>query len=239
MFEILEQLAGNNEQLVGEISKIKSTFETMSGEITKQDQKLKEVISKRDQYKDIVKTTKSVLGLKEEDQINSDTIKSVFETFKTNRDENSIKEIKNLEEAIQNKQSQYEQELNQYKNQILNTKLELEIHKTTAGINAVNAKAHEIIIAELLKGASYNGESISYTNQDGTVARNNGLPITLAQKLEQIKGSEDFNFLFKADNKSGSGLQTGNNTNGKQNLSKAQQYFMNQAKAKGINVNLS
>lgn len=238
MFENLITLAGTNEALVTEINVIKTNYEKMSSEVSTQDQKLKEVISKRDQYKDIVKTTKSLLGFKEDEQITSDNIKSVFETFKSNKDENALKEIKNLEDAIKEKQSKYEQELSQYKNEVLNTKLELELHRTTAGINAVNAKAHEIIVAELKKGATFNGETISYLNEDGTIARQNGLPISLSQKLESIKASEDFGFLFKADNKSGSGMQT-SNSQGTGNLSKAQQYFLNQAKQKGISVNLS
>lgn len=248
MFEALEQQLEGNEAALTELQKVKENYTNLSGEVGTLEAKLNDSISKRDKFKGFSQIVKSKLGFEEGEELSEDTItakiNSLLEGTKKEGDNKSNiykAEIAKLEEELGRQKGSFEQEINVYKNDMLNTQIDLQLFKNSAQINAVNAKAHEMIMSELKKGVSFEDGKLIFKNEDGTTARKNGVPLTLKDRIEDLRSNEDLAFLFKSDAKSGSGTQTVSTsgaTNGGKELSAATKEYLARAAQLGINVQL-
>jgi hypothetical protein len=245
MFGTLRSLLVGNDAALAELGNVEAAYNKVAGEITVIEGKLTDAITKRDKYKGFAKSVKDQLGIEEGEELSSETLSSKISVLTSSKDatiqekERLFKlEMTKLEDVIKQKDEAIVNVSNDANTKALNTAIELELYKTTAGISAVNERAHAMIIQELKSGATIEDGVIVFKNADGTTNRTNGIPTTLAGKLEAIKTSEDMSFLFKASVNSGSGTQT---TSGKTTMPGVSDFASKkiaEAKLKGINISL-
>lgn len=243
MFKTLLELLKDNQEALAEAKKIQSNYDTLSSEVATLEAKLNEAITKRDKYKRFTKSVKNKLNIEEGEELNDDTLNTKFNSILDSKEKDISEkekiyklEIEKLEKEIEKSKEEAQQEVVRVNKNVLDSKLELELYKTTTGINAVNKKASQIIIDELKNGATFEDGKIVYKDKDGTTIRKNGVALTLSQKLEDIKSSEDYSFLFKSNASSGSGLNTGNNSNSNSNESEFTRRKREQAAKLGISI---
>lgn len=207
MFENLIKLLGDNSAAIAEVTKIQANYNSLSTEVETLESKLSDSIVKRDKYKTFVRSTKAKLGIAEGEDLNDETLTAKIANLSTVEvDEVSKLEVAKLEKSITDLTAGYEGKLKDASTNALNTQLEIELYKTTAGINSVNTTAQTMIINQLKEGATFEDGKIVYKANDGTTVRKDGIALTLSSKLDSIKNSEETKFLFKSEAKSGSGM---------------------------------
>ena len=245
MFEALQKLLVENPGALAELSKIKGNYDSLSTEVSTLEGKLSEAITKKDKYKNFTKSVKGKLGIEEGEELTEDTLNSKIEVLKeslgatSGEKEKVLKlELLKLEEAVKTAKLEAQDEVARVNGSVLESKLELELYKTTSGVSAVNERAHKMIIDELKAGAVFEEGKIVFKGQDGTTVRQNGVAMTLNEKLEGIKSSEDMSFLFKSDAKSGSGTHTGDSGTGTEGMSQFAKDKIAKARAAGIDIKL-
>lgn len=243
MFKTLKSLLSDNKEALAEIAKIENSVGSVAEEITILEGKLSEAISKRDKYKNFVKQVKDKFKIEEGKELNEDTLNSVLSNIDKSKNQklSEVEEIlkldiSKLEKEVEKKELEIESLKNQTQQTVLETKLDLELYKTTSGIEAVNKKANDIIIGELKNGATIEDGKIVFKESDGTTLRKNGIPMSLSDKLEEIRSSEDYSFLFKSSVNSGSGYQSTNSINTNSNMSEFTRRKLEQARAEGLDI---
>lgn len=160
--------------------------------------------------------------LNEKDHLLNEIEKVRNDKTKNAGDEVFKKELEILESKLKEKNDLFESLKTEKESVILNHNLEIELLKNSASLNAVSGKALEIIYAELKKDAHYENGKIVYKNVDGTAIRKDGISIDLAAKISMLKENEDYQFLFKNDTVSGTGIITNSSsTNSSFNKSKS------------------
>jgi hypothetical protein len=92
--------------------------------------------------------------------------------------------------------------MNQYK-------IERGLNDLGASSEVNGSKAYDILLSEVTSNASFDGDTLVFRANDGTTIRNaDGTPMSLADRYNQLKDSDELKFLFLADKqKSGSGTQ--------------------------------
>jgi len=221
MWETLLKELSDNPTALAEAKKLQGNYNTLSSEVATLEGKLTEAITKRDKYKNFTKSVKGKLGFEEGEELSDEVLESKVSGLLTNAGQSATDkekiaklEIIKLEETINNLNNDLITAKNGNSKAVLDSKLELELYKTTQGVSAINPKANQMIIDELKSGATFEEGKIVFKGKDGTTVRKDGVALSLSQKLEDIKASEDYSFLFKADVNSGSGTQTGNTKGG-------------------------
>jgi len=242
MWENLLKLLSDNPTALAEAKKIQINFNSLSTEVSTLEGKLSEAISKRDKYKAFTKEVKGKLGIEEGEELNTATLDEKVTGLLANAGQSATDkekiaklEILKLEDTINSLNTDLTKAKAGNSQAVLDSKLELELYKTTSGVNAINPKAHSMIIDELKAGATFEEGKIVFKGTDGTTVRNEGVALTLGSKLEQIKASEDYSFLFKANVNSGSGTHTGNE-GGNNDVSEFTRKKLEQAAKLGIKL---
>ena len=200
----LRALVSDNAEAVklidGVETNMNSNVETINGLETK----VGNIVETRDKYKGYLNNVKSKLGL---EKLNDETLLAVANS-KKGGDEANLAEIENLKTQIDSISAQSGQELEALKSQLNNTLFDKELLRLGVSANAVNDKALDMIMSELKSGVDIADDgSISYKKPDGSTIYNGSTstPMGVMDRLEEIKASENYSFLFKADNKGGGG----------------------------------
>lgn len=170
---------------------------------------------------------------------NVDDLEKLPEAIKTQNTDTQSKELKSLEKLLQVKESELVKQKQEYESKIFDKDMDLELFKRSATLNTINDEANLIAISHLKKGASFENGVVVYKNDDGTLVRKNGLPLTIDDKIAELK-SGSLSFLFKNDSKNGSGI---NITQGASNtsvndtgLSDFSKQFLDKARSQNINI---
>ena len=104
-----------------------------------------------------------------------------------------------------------------YTSTINKYKIEKSLTALGATSDTENSKAYDILLTEVTDGAYFDDEgSIGFKANDGTTVRNvDGSPMSLSDRYNIVKDSDDFQFLFKTKrSKSGSGSSGGSKGGG-------------------------
>jgi chromosome segregation ATPase len=217
VFANLKTLVGDNKEALAEIGKIETNYNTLSQEVSTFEAKLNDIKQSRDKYKAKLAAFKKNLGFEEGEEISEEKISEKLGKVKgevkqeASEVEKQLRaEIAQLEKTIEELKGTYETKIQEKDKTVLEKQIDLELYKTSSDLNTINKKAHEIVLKELKKGLSFEEGKLVYKNEDGTTLRKNGVAMSLKEKLEEIKSSEDYSFLFKSEAQSGSGLKTGN-----------------------------
>lgn len=197
-----------NEELITAVSKLENTFTENVSRIGSLEKDLQKAIEKRDRQAQLVKSTFGI------DEISEKALNSLVD--KTANPDDTLKaENDKLASMIEAIKSEKDSVLNEYKSMQNKYKIEKTLTSLGAVSEVANTKAYDILLGEVSKGLAFddNGNPI-FKADDGTTVRNSdGSPLTLADKYEQLKTSDEFKFLFKASkSKSGSGANQGANS---------------------------
>jgi hypothetical protein len=187
--EVLKQVNSLIEQ---EINKYK---EAQSKQMNTIDN-LKKIIEQKD---DEVITIKNIIGIDKDTPINAELIKS---KFKDDKDLSKIEAkyneiITELNKKFEVKENEYKQELETLANEKRNLILEGKI-KNIPNINPQDG-ALDDIVRYLKENATIDDitDNILYKNGDDIIRNEKGLPLTIEEKLTQLKNTKKY--LFKTD----------------------------------------
>lgn len=199
-------------------------FNTVKTELESKDKKLVDAIATRGKYKDFTKTVKSKLGFEEGEELSEEILSSKIDgltkkiTSKSSEVEDIYKkDIENLQNQLKENQKTFEEQLAARDSDIFNIKFQNRSAQAMKGMKLVNERAYDMIHGELSANAKFDAElnDFVYRNADGTVKRNSdGTAMTVEQRAEEIRTSDDFSFLFAAPENSGSGTQQAQDTSG-------------------------
>lgn len=187
--EVLKQVNSLIEQ---EINKYK---EAQSKQMNTIDN-LKKIIEQKD---DEVITIKNIIGIDKDTPINAELIKS---KFKDDKDLSKIEAkyneiITELNKKFEVKENEYKQQLENLANEKRNLILEGKI-KNIPNINPQDG-ALDDIVRYLKENATIDDitDNILYKNGDDIIRNEKGLPLTIEEKLTQLKNTKKY--LFKTD----------------------------------------
>jgi hypothetical protein len=233
--ELLEKLKAANidsTELQGFISK----YQAMEQEVSQSDSKLSALTNELKNTKGKINSIYKRIGVDKDEDLDNK-----LKSLNNNNNNNNSKEIKNLENLIREKEKELQTQKASYESALFDKDLNLELYKRSAALNTINKEAHSIVIQKIKEGAVLENGQIVYKNEDGTFIRKNGLPLSIDDKITELK-TGDMSFLFKNDSKNGSGVTSGDlsqkttastNTEGMSDFSKT---FLDRAKKANINI---
>ena len=200
--ELLEKLAveSNNAEIINAVGSVKESYRTNVERLSFLEKDIKKAVEKRDEQSQLVKNK---LGIKE---LSEEALEEALSKLKGNSSNDG--EIKNLTTMVEMLKTEKEAIEASYKSKINSYKIERALSDLGAREEAEGKKAYDIILNEISDGIEFdeNG-NIVFKAKDGTTVRNtDGSPISLADKYNQLKDSDELSFLFKKKrSKSGTG----------------------------------
>jgi len=183
------------------IANFQTTFTNTLGKVSSLEKDLKVAAEKRDQLKT---TIREATGLEE---ITTDALKSVLSNGNDEKAEIYQKEIQQLQEKLGQSASAVDEVSQKYEAKIFNLQMDRAANMLGAHDEVHGKHAYETVLKELARGAHFNDDgTITYKNEDGTTAYGtNGKELTLQGRYEQLKGDDDFAYLFKSQFITGGG----------------------------------
>lgn len=217
-FEQLKAIIGDNAEAKTIIDSLESASTNNVAKINDLETKFNEAKNGRDSLKNLIRET---TGL---DEVNADSINDFVTKLKSTKgDEKLTAEIDNLKGLIEKANGEKESIVSEYESKLQNMALTNSLRDLGIGSLAVNPLAEKMMLEHLKEGASLDGDKIVYRNADGSTMYNGTNVLTPADKLEQMKTSDDWKAFIKGDVNSGSGARESNgnaNNNIKTNGSK-------------------
>ena len=217
MFEQLKTLLVSNSEALALITKAENTFNSVKSELETKDSKLVDMKKSRDKFKGMVKTVQSEFKI--DGDLTGDTLAEALATYKdgfnknaTERENELQNEIKALESSMKKNQAKFDSDLLSKEEEIFNERFETQVAQSMVGMDVINENAGKMVMGEIRNGASFDKETKTfvYKNADGTTKRNSdGTPQTISDRMKAVSTSDDFSFLFKANNANGSDTATG------------------------------
>jgi len=202
-----------NEQLQTAVAGLESSTNDNIGRINSLEKDLQKSIDKRDRQAQLVKSTFGV------DEITEDSLMSVLSS-KGNPDDALRAENDKLVSLVESLKAEKDTLSNEY----TATQNKYKIEKSLIDLGAVNdtasKKAYGILLDEVSKGfvVDDSGDMVLKANDGTTVRNNDGSPMSLGDRYNMIKDSDEFSFLFNQKKpKSGSGA-TGGSKGGSKNV---------------------
>lgn len=192
-----------SENTLNTIKKLETDLETTKLELSKLEVINKDVIESRDKIKQLNNLFKKELSFDENQEITENVIKEKIDK-KTTTDKLEIRAVEN---QIIKLKTEYEQELKNKEETLFKKDIDLEILKNGQKINCISPIALNVIMNELKKDAIIEDNKIIYKS-NGEIIRKDGLPITLVDKIEELKKDENYKGFFIAETQSGSGFKS-------------------------------
>jgi hypothetical protein len=187
--EVLKQVNSLIEQEINKYKEVQSKqMETINN--------LKKTIQQKDNE---IITIKDIIGIDKDTPINAELIKSKFKDDKDlTKIESKYNEIiAELNKKFEAKENEYKQQLENLTNEKRNLILEGKI-KNIPNINNQDG-ALDDIVRYLKENATIDDvtNNIVYKNGDDIIRNDKGLPLTIEEKLNQLKNTKKY--LFKTD----------------------------------------
>ena len=201
--ETVKKLAeeSGNEDLLSAVASLEENTTQNVNRIQSLEKDLQKAIEKRDRQSSIVKNTFGI------DEITEDTLKSIVEK-QTKPDEVLKAENENLLNTANTLKSEKEKLEQDFTNVQKQYKIEKSLLNLGANGELASQKAYDILLNEVSNGLSFDdNDKIVFKANDGTTIRNSdGSPMSLEDRYDAIRNSDEFQFLFKSKkSKSGSG----------------------------------
>ena len=203
--EVLEKFAqeNGNEELLNAVKGVKGSMGANLDRMSYLEKELQGTISKRDRQAELVKAKLGLEELTEEalDKAMSGKAKAGSAEFEA--------EKRKLEDMVSMLQTEKESLNSKHKSVMNQYKIERGLNDLGASSEVNGSKAYDILLSEVTSNASFDGDTLVFKANDGTTIRNtDGTPMSLADRYNQLKDSDELKFLFLADKqKSGSGTQ--------------------------------
>ena len=213
MFENLETIVGDNSQAMEALSGVKEQFnstverlQTQEQKIAEYDGKMNEIIQSRDKVKNTVRET---LGINE---ISRDAILDKIKGMGDSEIKRAYEDqLSSFKKENGSKVDELTNQLNTYESEIKNLKMSNNIAKTEVMGQVKGERAADILLSELSKGAEFAEDgSVIYIGSAGERILNkaNGEPMTLEDKIVELKQDPSYSFLFESRFLSGGGAPT-------------------------------
>jgi len=210
--EALQQFIGDNPQALEVFNAAKTQFDGTVGKLqeyetkfAQQETKMADIVTNRDKLKNTVRDT---LG------INEVSKEAIIEKM-ANTGDAQLKAT--FEQQLQEVKSNSGQKIDEltaklggYESDLRNAKLQLAISKTDIMGQTQGEKATEILLGLLADNAEFNEDgSVKYVGAAGeTVLNAQGNPMSLEDKINGLKASKEYDFLFQSRFLNGGGAPT-------------------------------
>lgn len=194
-------LSDNSEaqQFVSSLAEKAENATQLTEKVNSLELKANEAINSRQQLKELIKNT---TGLSE---VSEDALKSLLGN-KLKGDDKSIAEINNLKKLLEEASNESKNISQTYEQKLQKLALDNALANAGLGANVANEAMYGIVAQLVKDGATYENDSIVYKNADGTTKYgNNGKPMTINDRVAELKSDTNYAGLFKLDVKSGSG----------------------------------
>lgn len=202
MFEQLKKFLEGNEEGLKLVGSLESAQNELVNKVNSLEAKFEEAKTTRDKVKAQLREVKDSLGL---ENVDKDSLAKLLE----DKDPQAVKELENLKTQLSSISKEKEDEVSQLKSKLTDYVMRTELSKTGLAQDALNSTMYSFLEKAALEGATYSDETgIVFKNPDGTTVYNGSQPMTLSDKVEKLKGSDDFAPMFKATVRSGSATKT-------------------------------
>lgn len=203
--EVLEKFAqeNGNEELLNAVKGVKGSMGANLDRMSYLEKELQGTISKRDRQAELVK---SKLGLEE---LTEEALEKALSSKTKTGSAEFEAEKRKLEDMVSMLQTEKESLTSKHQSVMNQYKIERGLNDLGASSEVNGSKAYDILLSEVTSNASFDGDTLVFRANDGTTIRNaDGTPMSLADRYNQLKDSDELKFLFLADKqKSGSGTQ--------------------------------
>lgn len=191
--EMLEKFASesNNSEVIGAVEIVKKSYKENVDRLSFLEKDIKRAVEKRDEQSQLVRNK---LGIKE---LSEEALDEALSKLKG--DKSNDGEIKNLATMVEMLKTEKEAVEASYKEKINSYRIERALNELGAREDSEGTKAYDIILGEIRQGASFDEDGeIVFRAKDGTTIRNSdGSPVSLADRYNQLKDSDELSFLFK------------------------------------------
>ncbi len=199
-FKELKEMLSDNTDALELVGSLESTFNTNVSTINALETKFQEAKVGRDSAKSRLKEVQGYLGV---DELSQEAIEAIV---KSKPDEKSALEIQNLQKQLADATTVNETQAKEFQDKFQGMALERELTTLGASANVANAQALQILTEQLKASAVFNDDgTVSYSNADGTTRYVNGKPMTISDRLSELQGDDNWNFIFKSTVKPGGG----------------------------------
>jgi len=204
--EVLEKFAqeNGNEELLNAVKGVKGSMGANLDRMSYLEKELQGTISKRDRQAELVK---SKLGLEE---LTEEALEKALSSKTKSGSAEFEAEKRKLEDMVSMLQTEKESLTSKHQSVMNQYKIERGLNDLGASSEVNGSKAYDILLSEVTSNASFDGDTLVFRANDGTTIRNaDGTPMSLADRYNQLKDSDELKFLFiEAKPKSGSSTQS-------------------------------
>ncbi|MCF6207686.1 MAG: hypothetical protein L3J47_12495 [Sulfurovum sp.] len=194
--EEIKELLKDNQDAVSALEDVVKTRDDLTDRVQFLEKEAKTAFEKRDQTRQELSRIKETLGL---DEINEENLKKL-----KSKDQNP--ELDNLKKQLEEAAKMKDQVLSEFEQYKQNVALERVVTEAGVEANVANPKMFEIVKNLLLEGAKVMPDgTVAYVNPDGTTVYRDGKPLSVSDRLNEMKESDDYAGLFKPIVAGGSG----------------------------------
>jgi len=204
MFEKLRAFVGDNAEALKLLDTLEGTTSSNVQTINDHERTISEVKETRDRYKQSSTDIKSLLGL---EVVNEEAIKEAIKALKSGKgDDKSLAEIENLKGLLEKATHDNKSLTSGYEGKLQSMALDNALANAGLGANVANKAMYGIVSDLVREGATFEDDKIVYKKPDGTtIYGKDNTPLTMPNKIDQLKADPNYAGLFKVDVKSGSG----------------------------------
>lgn len=198
--EVIKSFAesSGDETILNAVKSVEESFKSNLDRISFLEKDMKKAVEKRDGLKNLVT---SKLGVED---VSEETLDRFLSSTKS-----TSADSEKLTQMIEALKSEKDNIANQLTSTVNSYKIERMLSDIGGRNETQNARAYEILLSEISNGVNFdeNG-NIFFKAKDGTTLRNeDGKPMTMEDRYNSIRESENFSFLFKEKkSKSGGGM---------------------------------
>lgn len=191
--EVLKKFAeeSGNEEVLSAVSSVEQSFKSNVEKLSYLEKEKQTAIEKRDSVRGLVK---SKFGI---DEITEEALDGFLSSVKDGS--GNDKEISNLTSMVEMLKVEKEGISKKYQDTINSYKIEKQLNSLGAIEETENQRAYDIVLKEVISGAEFNadGELVFKANDGTTIRNSDGSPMSLEDRYNQVKDSDDLSFLFK------------------------------------------
>jgi hypothetical protein len=199
-YETLEKLLEGNQEAIEFVQSTQETVTSLSERVNNQERKIEDIIQSRDKVKQRLGLIKQKLGIEEV------TEEALEKAMAIEPDEKVKAEIDNYKSEIDNLRKQQNEIQSKFAEEKAQMKIGNEILNSGVGSEAATPEAAELLSSLLIKGATVDDSgNVVYKNSDGTTMLKDGKPVSVKDRLNELRTNNGYAGLFKSLVTGGSG----------------------------------
>lgn len=198
--EELKKLLDGNEEATKFVDEVFTTKDELTKQVNSLEVKFNEAKEGRDKTKERLRYVQETLGV---DEINEETLAKALK-----RKGGDDAELQNLKQQLEKAAEERKQIEDKYKRELSTYVMKTELTKTGLAQDAYNGEMYQILEGIVLKDAQYDNGNVVFKNPDGSTAYGeNGKPLSLKDRVSQIKADPRYAPMFKPSGNGGTGTK--------------------------------